>query len=294
MGSADIFCLQWNTTIRSNLREIRETSEFFDVTLCCDNGVDTVKAHKVIMAACSPLFRRILVQNNHQNPFLLLKGIHFKELQNVLNSMYYGEVSIAQDSLNKFLTVAEELAVKGLTTMDTNHIPTTFYNGNDSIDTPPKQSSSALKTKNSVNTSKRKIDPDLIDKSWLEVDLKRIKAKPEKDTRQELGFDDDDDLDDSTACESEQGASSTNNPDKDYAIEEARFARTQRGNPLLFDSLGHSYKMKKKKPNSLVWVCQHATKYRCSGTLVTVGFHITRKSVTHNHPPLVPKKNKFT
>ena len=184
MGSADIFCLQWNTTIRSNLREIRETSEFFDVTLCCDNGVDTVKAHKVIMAACSPLFRRILVQNNHQNPFLLLKGIHFKELQNVLNSMYYGEVSIAQDSLNKFLTVAEELAVKGLTTMDTNHIPTTFYNGNDSIDTPPKQSSSALKTKNSVNTSKRKIDPDLIDKSWLEVDLKRIKAKPEKDTRE--------------------------------------------------------------------------------------------------------------
>ena len=30
--------------------------------------------------------------------------------------MYHGEVNVAQDSLNNFLAVAEELAVKGLTT----------------------------------------------------------------------------------------------------------------------------------------------------------------------------------
>ena len=34
----------------------------------------------------------------------------------VLNFMYHGEVNVAQDSLNNFLAVAEELAVKGLTT----------------------------------------------------------------------------------------------------------------------------------------------------------------------------------
>jgi hypothetical protein len=34
--------------------------------------------------------------NTHKNPFLYLKGIHQKELQNVLNFMYHGEVNMTQ------------------------------------------------------------------------------------------------------------------------------------------------------------------------------------------------------
>ena len=45
-----------------------------------------------------------------------MKGIHKRELEAVLNFMYHGEVNVAQDALNAFLSVAEELAVKGLTT----------------------------------------------------------------------------------------------------------------------------------------------------------------------------------
>ena len=45
-----------------------------------------------------------------------MKGIQHRELEAVLNFMYHGEVNVAQDSLNAFLNVAEELAVKGLTT----------------------------------------------------------------------------------------------------------------------------------------------------------------------------------
>ena len=111
---------RWNdfeSNISTSFRELRDDSEFFDVTLCCDNGTDIVPAHKVILAACSPLFRKILSrQKNQQNPFLYLKGIHLKEMKAVLNFMYHGEVNVAQDSLNNFLAVAEELAVKGLTT----------------------------------------------------------------------------------------------------------------------------------------------------------------------------------
>ena len=119
MGSSDNFCLRWNdfeSNISTSFRELREDNEFFDVTLCCDNGVDLVQAHKVILAACSPLFRKILAHQRHQqNPLLYLKGIRLKELQAVLNFMYHGEVNVAQDSLNNFLAVAEELAVKGKT-----------------------------------------------------------------------------------------------------------------------------------------------------------------------------------
>jgi hypothetical protein len=122
MGSADNFCLRWSEfeqNISASFRELREESEFFDVTLCCDNGEDTVQAHKVILAACSPLFRKILAKQNGQlNPLLYLKGIRIQELKAVLNFMYHGRVAIAQDALNSFLAVAEELEIKGLTASD--------------------------------------------------------------------------------------------------------------------------------------------------------------------------------
>ena len=56
----------------------------------------------------------------NSQPLLYLKGIHQRELEAVLNFMYHGEVNVAQDELNAFLAVAEELAVKGLTTESKN------------------------------------------------------------------------------------------------------------------------------------------------------------------------------
>ena len=53
--------------------------------------------------------------NPHQHPLLYLKGVDFPNLQSVLNFMYHGEVNIAQEELNSFLAVAEDLQVKGLT-----------------------------------------------------------------------------------------------------------------------------------------------------------------------------------
>merc|ERR1719222_888054 len=49
------------------------------------------------------------------HPLLYLRGVKFQDLQSVLNFMYHGEVNVAQEELNSFLAVAEELRVKGLT-----------------------------------------------------------------------------------------------------------------------------------------------------------------------------------
>ena len=118
MGSSEDFCLRWNSfesNISGSFRELREDSEFLDVTLCCDNGIDIVQAHKVILAACSPFFRKILShQKTQQNPFLYLKGICLKDLQIAIKFMYHGEVNIARESLNNFLEVAEDLEIKGV------------------------------------------------------------------------------------------------------------------------------------------------------------------------------------
>jgi len=114
--SAEKFCLRWNdfeANISTAFRELREDKDFFDVTLACDD--DQLQAHKVILSACSPFFRTILKRNKHEHPLLYLKGVKYIDLVAVLNFMYHGEVNVAQEELNSFLAVAEELKVKGLT-----------------------------------------------------------------------------------------------------------------------------------------------------------------------------------
>jgi len=192
MGSSDNFCLRWNdfeSNISTSFRELREDSEFFDVTLCCDNGTDIVPAHKVILAACSPLFRKILSrQKNQQNPFLYLKGIRLKELQAVLNFMYHGEVNVAQDSLNNFLAVAEELAVKGLTTdskptgADTPAKKAVAAKRKTSL--PPGSTSTPQAAKKPKPSSSQASAPgedivDMVEPHLEDVDIKSIKAEPE-------------------------------------------------------------------------------------------------------------------
>ena len=117
MLETEKFCLKWNdfeANVSHAFRDIRDAKDFLDVTLVSEED-EQLQAHKVILSACSPFFRKILQRNPHQHPLLYLKGVKFADLQSVLNFMYYGEVNVAQDELNSFLAVAEELKIKGLT-----------------------------------------------------------------------------------------------------------------------------------------------------------------------------------
>jgi len=110
------FSLRWNDfeeNLSSGLKNLRDSNQFFDVTLLSDSG--QVGAHKLILSACSSFFRQILVSNPHQHPLIYLKGVSKQEIINLLNFMYCGEVNVAQDELSSFLAAAEDLKVKGLT-----------------------------------------------------------------------------------------------------------------------------------------------------------------------------------
>ena len=115
-GPGNKFCLRWKdfeNNISNSFIELRDDKDFFDVTLAC-NG-NQLQAHKVILSACSPFFRSILKKNPYPHPLLYLKGVQYEEIQSVLTFMYHGEVNVAQEDLNTFLAVAEDLEVKGLT-----------------------------------------------------------------------------------------------------------------------------------------------------------------------------------
>ena len=128
MGAAgtDNFCLRWNDfaeNVSGAFKDLRAESDFFDVTLACsDSGAQTLQAHKVILSACSNFFKTTFRQqmsaNKHPNPYIYLRGVGYSDLSAILDFIYNGEVNVAQEDLNSFLAVAEELQIKGLTNRD--------------------------------------------------------------------------------------------------------------------------------------------------------------------------------
>ena len=86
--SNEKFCLRWNdfeSNISSAFRELREDKDFFDITLACED--EQLQAHKVILSACSPMFRNVLRRNPTKEPVLWLKGVKFSDLQAILTFM---------------------------------------------------------------------------------------------------------------------------------------------------------------------------------------------------------------
>ena len=113
----DQFCLKWNNyqaSLTSAFKNLLEEEDFVDVTLSAES--QTLKAHKVVLSACSPYFRELLKGiNPWQHPVLLLRDVPFLDLHTILEFVYVGEVNVIQDNLQSFLKTAELLQIKGLT-----------------------------------------------------------------------------------------------------------------------------------------------------------------------------------
>jgi len=131
MGSSENFCLRWNdfgSTIQDAFTDLQEDSEYFDITLICDDG--QIKAHRVVLSACSPFFRKVFKKNPHQHPLLYLHTMKISDISALLNFMYKGETNVNQDAINDFLKVAEALQIKGLSDKKEGASGTSFGGSN--------------------------------------------------------------------------------------------------------------------------------------------------------------------
>jgi len=96
-------------------KDLLHNQDFADVTLVCDDD-EAIKAHKVILSACSPFFNRILKKNNeHNHPLIYLSDVNLNELKAVINFMYLGQTNVEQENLQRFLKIAAKFQVQGLT-----------------------------------------------------------------------------------------------------------------------------------------------------------------------------------
>lgn len=83
-----------------------------DVTLACE-GL-SLKAHKMVLSACSPFFQALFIENPCKHPIVIMKDMRYMDLKAIVEFMYRGEVNVSQDQLSALLKTAETLKVKGL------------------------------------------------------------------------------------------------------------------------------------------------------------------------------------
>ncbi|XP_035895027.1 broad-complex core protein isoforms 1/2/3/4/5 isoform X2 [Anopheles stephensi] len=110
------FCLRWNnyqSSITSAFENLRDDEDFVDVTLACDGR--SLKAHRVVLSACSTYFRELLKSTPCKHPVIVLQDVAFTDLHALVEFIYHGEVNVHQRSLSSFLKTAEILRVSGLT-----------------------------------------------------------------------------------------------------------------------------------------------------------------------------------
>lgn len=83
--------------------------EFTDVTISCENR--KIEAHKFLLAASSPFFEEVFVENPCDHPVMVLKNVNYDDVFDVICYIYQGHISIDESREESFLQTAELLAV---------------------------------------------------------------------------------------------------------------------------------------------------------------------------------------
>ncbi|XP_023313329.1 longitudinals lacking protein, isoforms A/B/D/L isoform X20 [Trichogramma pretiosum] len=143
------FCLKWHnhqSTLIRNFDTLLESGTLVDCTLAAEGRY--LKAHKVVLSACSPYFEGLLSEHYDKHPVFILKDVKFVELKAMMDYMYRGEVNISQNQLTALLKAAESLQIKGL-----SDSKTTGSSNNSTVAGRVEPKSTATSTSNAVTTA---------------------------------------------------------------------------------------------------------------------------------------------
>ena len=110
----DLIMSNFQTHLSQSYRELFKESTFTDVTLVSDDQIQ-IPAHKIILAAASPVLRNFFLRNsNPEKPLIYLRGLTDNILESLLKYIYLGEVQINYESIKEFMTAAKDLKIREL------------------------------------------------------------------------------------------------------------------------------------------------------------------------------------
>nr|CAD7431134.1 unnamed protein product [Timema monikensis] len=98
------------------------SEQLVDCTLSCQGQF--LKAHKMVLSACSPYFQELFRQHQIPHPIIIMNGMKFIDIKLVVEFMYRGEIKVLEAELEGLLAAAETLQVKGL-----SHVRTKYEKG---------------------------------------------------------------------------------------------------------------------------------------------------------------------
>ncbi|KAK9885448.1 hypothetical protein WA026_010944 [Henosepilachna vigintioctopunctata] len=111
------YSLRWNNHQRhilSAFEALLQAETLVDVTLVCEEI--SVRAHKVVLSACSPFFQRIFSENPCKHPVIVLKDFSGWEIHALIEFMYKGEISVGEEQIPSLIKAADSLQIRGLAT----------------------------------------------------------------------------------------------------------------------------------------------------------------------------------
>ena len=97
--------------VREVFQDVMTSADFTDVTIVCDDQ-EQFRAHKLVLSACSPVFRRIISCLPTKDAVIYMKGVKHKEMKSILEFIYLGQSTFYEDRLDEFLKVARDLDIK--------------------------------------------------------------------------------------------------------------------------------------------------------------------------------------
>ena len=104
---------QYHLQSKTLLQNIYERSDFHDVTLVTDDE-RFIKSHKVVLAASSGYFQKVLSYQQHPHTLLVLKGVSGHVLDWILKFIYAGETSVDQSNVEEFIQTCRYLKINGI------------------------------------------------------------------------------------------------------------------------------------------------------------------------------------
>ena len=120
--------------LKKILQELRSDDSFSDVTLVTDDK-KSIRAHKNILSACSPVFQAILKLDSQAiHPIIYLRGINHFEMNSILEFIYFGQVTMSKEKVNEVLAVAKSLDIRDLSLTQDDEKVLDVVTNNDTVD----------------------------------------------------------------------------------------------------------------------------------------------------------------
>ena len=83
---AEKYTLNWDTfsdNLKLMFKDLYQEERYTEVMLVSDDQAQ-FKAHKFVLSACSPVFKKIIESNPSQHPLIYLRGIQSYEMESIL------------------------------------------------------------------------------------------------------------------------------------------------------------------------------------------------------------------